>query len=829
MAPEGDGHRSTSVPDDGSSARTRVDVFVSYAGPDRPWAEWAAQTLEAAGHVVLLDVWDWSPGDNVVLRMSEALERADRVLAVYSPAYFQPGRFTEHEWTPLVGLMTGEHRRLVPVRVAPVTPPMILQPLIYRDLFGLDEEQARAQLLSAFDDPAGRGADHPFPGAAAAPPAAAPPPVRLPGSQPALWEVPPRAAAFTGRTLLLADIRNRLTAGDRTAVVVLSGIGGVGKTTIATEYAYLFAGDYDLVWWLDAHRAELIAEEAEKLAVKAGWTEPGAAVSAVQRAVLENLRRSGRWLLVFDNVEEAEQLTPWLPSGNGHVLVTSRSRGFAGVAQILDVGVMSRQESVDLLQVATSGLGRDEAEPLADDLGDLPLALIQAAGLLTEYGMSAQEYREQLQVNAAGLLDESRAVHYPVSLAAGLQVTLDRLTEQDAAGFDLVHLLSVLAPAPVRPDWLRKAPAAALTPALAEVCGSVLPLRRMLSRLADLGLARITTAGIAMHRLTQAVLRDRRDPADRLADRERAIALLVAVESPLNGSDPASWPEYGHLVPHVIALDPATGPHPLRELACCIAWYQLMRGEYATALPHIQVWHRSWLDLLGPDDPDTLMATGRLARTLFYLERYEEAHELDDDRYRRCLELLGDRAPETLRSAHNLASSLRTLRRFQEAYDLDLRTHLTWVELKGDDSADALAAQNNLAHDLSGLGRLEESCDLQRVVLEKRRASVGPDHPDTLRTASNLAITLTDLGRPEEAHLLDAETLERRKATLGPEHPDTLTSALCLVFDLQQLSRVDEARTLAEELLPQQQRVLGTEHAETRTTEQLLISLRTGS
>jgi hypothetical protein len=127
-----------------ASANGRVDVFVSYAGPDRPWAEWAGQQLLRSGLSVELDVWDWAPGDNFVTRMSDALGRAAQVLALFSPDYFAPDRFTVDEWTAVMAQRPDERgRQLVPVRVKKVTPPPLLRPLLYRDLFDLSEEQAR--------------------------------------------------------------------------------------------------------------------------------------------------------------------------------------------------------------------------------------------------------------------------------------------------------------------------------------------------------------------------------------------------------------------------------------------------------------------------------------------------------------------------------------------------------------------------------------------------------------------------------------------------------------------------------------------------------------
>ncbi|WP_217554970.1 toll/interleukin-1 receptor domain-containing protein [Streptomyces sp. GbtcB6] len=148
-------------------------VFISYAGPDRVWAEWVAWHLHDAGHRVVLDVWDWSAGDNFVARMDEALNSATAVVALFSRHYFDDSRWTREEWSSVV----ARRERLVPLVIEPLDDtdvPALLAPLIRRTLHGLDEQQARAALLDAVTGARGPRTRPAFPGGPASPPPGVP-------------------------------------------------------------------------------------------------------------------------------------------------------------------------------------------------------------------------------------------------------------------------------------------------------------------------------------------------------------------------------------------------------------------------------------------------------------------------------------------------------------------------------------------------------------------------------------------------------------------------------------------------------------------------------
>ncbi|MEX5636120.1 hypothetical protein AB1460_26615, partial [Parafrankia sp. FMc2] len=217
-----------------------------------------------------------------------------------------------------------------------------------------------------------------FPGRSASPETPAPgPPRRVDG--PPVGALPARNRLFTGRAGQLDEIRRQLRAGP-VAVTALHGMGGVGKTQLALEYTHRHLGDYTLIWWIDAEQSTLLAEKIAALAGPLGL--PTGPVIETASAVLAALARRPGWLVVFDNAEHPTALAPWLPTGPGHVLITSRNPAWEHLAATVDVDLLPRPESVALLTRQLPALDPDTAGALAGELGDLPLALAQAGAYL---------------------------------------------------------------------------------------------------------------------------------------------------------------------------------------------------------------------------------------------------------------------------------------------------------------------------------------------------------------------------------------------------------------------------------------------------------------
>ncbi|MFJ2241289.1 FxSxx-COOH system tetratricopeptide repeat protein [Streptomyces sp. NPDC087859] len=786
--------------------------FISHAGADRAWAEWIAWQLLDAGHQVELDYWDWGAGDNFVLKMSAALERG-QLLALYSPAYFEPERFTTPEWTAIVAM----RERITPVRVAEVRAPAILRPLLCRDLFGLSPVEARRVLLEAVNGPSRPDEEPSFPGpdgvlrqvGASSP--------RLPGSLPRVRNLPARNAAFTGRDSLLVHLREALASGQRVAVQALHGRGGVGKTQLAIEYAYRFAGEYELAWWIAAEDPALVPDQLAALAARTGAAPAGTLPAAAVELLVGELGERSRWLLVFDNAEDPNTLAPFLPGGLGHVLITSRHPHWHAHAVPLDIDTLSRAESVALLGAQGAVLADADADDIAATLDDLPLALAQAAALLTR-GLSAADLKEELAANLVEVMAQSPPPGYPTALAAQVRLTRTRLETDHPGAAAVVDAPALLAPEPFPLTTCAGHLPDQTSALLQEAVGSRLAAVGAVEAVARHGLARVQNGTLQLHRLTEDILKGQMTSQEQDQAMADAEALLAAAD-PGAPDEPRLWPAWQVLLPHALALDPARLTTSRgRYIVADVCWYLMDRGQARPAREQLQRLFDTCLRQLGPDHEDTLRAAYNLARAYDDTQDHERARALHEDTLARCRRLYGDAHPRTTSSARSYAVQLWALGRYEEALALDEKTLEVQRRVWGPEHASTMLTAAGLAVQLTEVGRVEEAVVLGEETLEVQRRVLGPEHPDTLNTASNLAADLTEVGRVEEAVVLGEETLEVQRRVLGLDHPHMLLTAYNLAVRLAEVGRVEEAVVLGEETLEVQRRVLGLDHPHTLAT-----------
>ncbi|MCX4987875.1 MULTISPECIES: FxSxx-COOH system tetratricopeptide repeat protein [unclassified Streptomyces] len=687
--------------------------------------------------------------------------------------------------------------------------------------------------------------------------------------------LPLRNRNFTGREELLAKLRRRLERGVTTAVLpeALHGMGGVGKSQIAIEYVYRYGKEYDLVWWIPAEQTNLVVQSLIELGEYL-HLQAGANRSAVP-TVLEALRRGrpySNWLLVFDNAENPHEVRQFFPrNGPGRVLVTSRNSQWSTLASSLEVDVFTRTESVELIKRRSPQILDEAADRLADALGDLPLAVEQAAVWLAETGMPAQQYLELFETKCAELLEVAPPADYDLPVAAAWNVSLDRLREDHPAALQLLQICAFFAPEPIARGFFEAVRGVSAPPDLRAALDDPIKLSQAIREIGRYALARIDhrNSTIQVHRLVQRVLIEQMNTVERAEMRHCAHEILANAD-PRNPGLPDEWPRYSALLPHVRATRMVECEDGwARQLVLNEADFLLERSDYGEALEVAEEAGAIWRRVLGDDHEHVIAADQVRALALRWHNQYDAAYELQSELVDRCRRVLGERHentqralsvmaillrlrgdfygareldqqayqttllecgaydPGTLQAAHNYTVSLRLAGDFEEALRIDADTYERRVEVLGDYHTRTLSSRYQMGLDLQELGRGEEARQLLSTLRDLALSTLGPEHDLTIRATRELSVTLRKLGDHEHARELSSAVLSVLRGQYGENSLETVRASQNHATDLRQTGDLDQAAELGRATKERCSILLGPEHPHTyATANNLAVTLR---
>ena len=634
-----------------------------------------------------------------------------------------------------------------------------------------------------------------------------------------VWSIPARVRGFTGRAGLLVELEVALRSGGPTVVQAVTGMGGIGKSTAAIEYAYRHYEEFDVAWWVPAEDPELIPDRLAELALALELTGVTDQAGVGVARLLGELASRGRWLVVFDNAEDPRALSRLLPEGPGQVLITSRNPAWRGIAATVGVREFTRAESVALLCGLAPELTEPEADRVADAVGDLPLAVEQAGSLLADTGMGVDKYLRLLGERALDVLDHDPGGAYPQSVAASWAVAFDRLAVDDPTALDLLTLVAWCGPEPVWLGLLTDHPDP-LPERLRPLATDPLLLARCTAILRRRGMATVSPHNIQLHRVPAALLCARSQASEVPAGAGWAATVVRLLDQTAPGNvrtDPGGWPLWRRLLPHVLAAadrDAAldTVPAEATRLLDRAAMYLLIRGEPRAALALFGHAYEVRRDRFGDDHPDTLSSASQLALVLWWLGKYPRARALDEDTLARRRRILGEDHPATLISASQLAIDLVGLGSPAQARVLQEEVLSRQGRILGENHPDTLTSTRQLGEILWYLGEYQQARQLHTDTVTRSRRILGEDHSDTLFAAAFLGLILWSLGDYQQARQLQTDTFTHSRRVLGEDHTTTLFSALVLGFVLWSLGDYPQARQLQADTLTRTRQVLGEDH-----------------
>jgi tetratricopeptide (TPR) repeat protein len=630
-----------------------------------------------------------------------------------------------------------------------------------------------------------------------------------------IWgNVPGRNRHFTGRKELLDQLVKAVRQDTTTSVLprALQGLGGVGKTQLVIEFVYRHLDEYDLVWWVPAEQTATVLTSLAELAKRLGLPADEDS-QEIARTVLATLAESDlEWLLVYDNADKPETLRPLMPSTGGHVVVTTRNQDWSGEGPSLEVDVFTRQESIAMLtnrtrEGAEEGITAAEAHELAGRLGDLPLALEQAAAWYLATRMPVTEYISLLDSHTKELLNEGKPANYPLSIPAFVSVALSELESlpiedvpaSRGVAAQMFGLFAYLGGEPVPVSLFRAGSRAEIAEPLRTVLSSSIWTNRTVRLLSQYGLAKVDAKQrIQVHRLVQLVLRDT------LTEQQRAETLsnvrnMLGAANPGDPDEEGVNPLHAEIGPHIEPADMIHGDsYAVRQAVLDHSRYLFIIGDYENcrylAGLAATVWREGTSDpTLGSDGEQTLQAQAQLANATRTLGDSKTAAEIMEDTYARQQRSLGPMHELTLINGNQIGQDLRIAGRYQEALTFDADNVSKHLQKFQAGHTYTLRVQANLAVDHRMIGQFSNALDLDRGIAEHWE-NAGAVDLRALKVYMNVARSYFGMG----AYRVALEWLDRWRPMLqdrsSPSHGHVLLAGRTYAVTLRKLGRLLDAR-----------------------------------
>jgi tetratricopeptide (TPR) repeat protein len=661
-------------------------------------------------------------------------------------------------------------------------------------------------------------------------------PPHLPKSSIPIWDIPfQRNLFFTGQEALLARLHKTLATNNDAALtqpVAITGLGGIGKTQVAIEYAHRYRDDYQSVLWIRADSHESFTQDFVALANLLQLPEKIAQDQNITiQAVKRWLKTQDRWLLILDNVENLAIASEFLPSTTrGHILLTTRLQAVGALAQKIELGQMGRNEGALFLLRRAKILAYDAtldqateadrfaAEKIVEILGGLPLAIDQAGSYIEETMCTLSHYIDLYRKHHRELLRQRSRFNFdhPESVATIWSLAFEKIEQTNPAAVELLRFCAFLYPDAI-PEEIITEGAAELGHVLQAAATDIFEFNSAIKELRKFSLLEREpdTLTFTIHRLVQAVLRDEMSEGEQYEWAERAVRAVNCVfPSPQNV---ANWPnceryllqaevcadlikQWEMTFPQAILLLNQTGYY-LNERAHYTEAESLM--EYALAI-HERI--------LGPNHSEIATNLNNLALLYDDEGKYEQAELLLQRALAIREKVLGSNHPKVATSLNNLATHYYNQGEYQQAEERYQQALAINERILGPKHPGVATNLNNLAELYRIQGKYEQAEPLYQRALAIREQALDPQHPDVAQSINNLAGLHIDQGKYEQAEPLYQRALAIFEQILGPYHPNVATGLNNLAELYRVQGKYEQAEPLYQRAIAILEQTLGPVH-----------------
>ena len=784
-----------------------LDVFISYSPKDRELQSKLAIALSNLRNQKLIRDWhdeDISPGAEWKKQILAHLDQAHIILLLISPDFMASEFCYSIEMQHAIARHDNNQARVIPIILRPTdwegTPfeKLLALPTDGRPITSWpDQDQAFLDVIKGIRRAMNDLNTHLANSPASVPTESSTKPMGIETEQVAVWNVPfQKNPYFTGREDVLTHLHETLVTEKNVALTqprVISGLGGIGKTQLAIEYAYRYRNDYQYVFWVRADTYELLVSDFNDIANSINLSikdekDQGLIVGAVKNW----LQTYAGWLLIFDNADDLEGVRNFLPKqGKGHVLLTTRAPVLGIEAQGIELDAMKPEESdlfllrrakllaLDASLDTVSDIDRRKAQEIVETMGNLPLALVQAGAYIerTQCGLSG--YLERYQKRRAELLKERSglASDHPEPVATTWSLSFEKVEQTNPAAADLLRLCAFLHPDAI-PEEILIDGASALTQALQAAANDVLALDNAIVELRRYSLIRrnLDAKTLTIHRLVQAVLKDTMHESYHYEWAERAVRVVNVVFPKVQFS---TWERCQLYLPHVqlcaeLIKQWNMGFPEAARLLNDAGYYLSERGQYPEAEALLKQALTIREKMPSPELADIAQSQNNLAEVYRLQGKYAQALPLFEQSLASRKQILGPEHPDVASTLNNIAKLYFHQAKYPQAEQLYQRALALREKALGSEHPDVALTLSNMATNYSEQGKYSQAEPLYRQALAIQEKALGSEHPNVAHTPSSMATYYNNQGKYPQAEQLYRRLYTLYLRTLGPGHIKTM-------------------------------------------------------
>ncbi len=655
-----------------------------------------------------------------------------------------------------------------------------------------------------------------------------------------LWTIPyERNTLFTGREDVLFNLHQSLRAGGTTALTqpqAISGLGGIGKTQTAIEYAYRYQNDYEAVLWIKADSYETFQSDlltlAHSLQLPLQYKQDSLQLIPVVKRWLQF--HTG-WLLIIDNVDDLTMLQGLLPvRGKGHILLTTRSQITGTIAEGVELHCMENKEGALFLLhrskylatkaplAAASSADRTIAIEIVQLMGGLPLALDQAGAFIEETKCDLKDYLHLFQTRQAELLQRRGmfTADHPNAVTTTWSLSFENVQKTNPDAIKLLYLCAFLDPDLIQEDIFTKSKD--LSHADKKLLfPDKLVLNEAIKVLLTYSLIqRNRDHTFTIHRLVQVILKQGMTKKTQSLWARRAIHAVYLAFPKLNYKN---WQQCQQYLPQVQACMGLIDQWNFSFLEARSLLFRV--GKYLSESAQYEQAESLYLralaieeKVLGSEHPDT----AKTVHTLAHLYEKRGKFELAEQFHQRTLDIeekvLGLEHPDTAGSFHCMAGLYQRQGKYEQAESLYLRALAIKEKVLGSEHTKTATTVHALAHLYEKRGKFELAERFHQRTLDIEEKVLGPEHPDTVGSFYCMAGLYQTQGKYEQAESLYQRVLDTEEKVLGSEHPSTAHTLHALAHLYEKQGKYEQVESLYLSALAIKEKFLGSEHPSTAST-----------